>query len=222
MNSKRDIWGFGDDGLSLHYDGRRWKRIKNPLTGLGRRKGRLWGSACARPDLCFAGSRQERLIRWDGRRWKEVPSPVPGRRIYAMEFLSRTQGWMAGESFFARWNGRQWRRQTVRAPWIYNLAFADAKLGWAVGDKGAFFRYAGGTFARMQINGSRSRLRGVSCASPYHCWAVGNDGAAFRWDGRKWERIDLGTSRNLNEVALGHGVGFIVGDDALIFKLASE
>ncbi len=35
INSKSDIWAFGDNGLSLHYGGSNWKNIKNPLTARG-------------------------------------------------------------------------------------------------------------------------------------------------------------------------------------------
>ena len=56
INAPDNIWVFGDNGLSIRFDGKSWQHVRNPLTGTGKRKGRLWGAACAKPDLCFAGS----------------------------------------------------------------------------------------------------------------------------------------------------------------------
>ena len=32
VNAADDIWVFGDDALSLHYDGKEWTRVDNPLS----------------------------------------------------------------------------------------------------------------------------------------------------------------------------------------------
>jgi len=221
INSKEDIWVFGDGGLSLHYDGSKWRVIKNPLLGEKRKRGRLWGSGCAEPNRCFAGSRNGKLIEWDGKEWKEIKSPADGSRIYTIQFPFKNSGWMAGEAFFARWDGREWKRIGIDAPQIYDMTILSNDFGWAVGDGGVFFKYDGKTWARVDVKDSFIRLRGVSCSSRNDCWAVGDTGAAFYWNGKKWKRVKLATSERFSSVRLGHGHGFIVGHKGTIFKLSA-
>ena len=56
VNAPDDVWVFGDDALSLHYDGKGWTRVDNPLSRRKLSEGRLWGAGCATPDRCFAGN----------------------------------------------------------------------------------------------------------------------------------------------------------------------
>lgn len=222
INSEKDIWAFGDNGLALHYKGKKWKNVETPFTGKGRREGRLWGSGCAKPDLCFAGTRGGALIQWNGSSWKEVKSPADGARIYAMQFPSENMGWMAGEAFFAKWDGKEWKRQDIEAPRLYDMTITGKDSGWAVGDGGAFFKYDGNTFTKVNVKGSFFRMRGVGCSSKSSCWAVGDAGAAFKWDGSGWTKVKMGTFERFNRVKFGHGQGFMVGNKALIYKFTGK
>ena len=222
INSEKDIWAFGDNGLSLHYDGSKWKNVKNPLTGKGRREGRLWGSGCPTPKKCFSGSRSGDLVEWDGSSWKFAAKagepPAEGARIYAMQFPSKNLGYMAGEAFFAKWDGKAWKKLDVEAPRMYDMSLLSKDYGWAVGDGGAFFKFDGKTFTRVNVKGSFFRMRGVGCLSKDNCWAVGDAGAAFNWDGKGWKKVKMGTFDRLNSVRFGHGHGFIVGQKGLILQ----
>ncbi|MFQ5850005.1 MAG: WD40/YVTN/BNR-like repeat-containing protein [Candidatus Binatia bacterium] len=222
INSEKDIWAFGDNGLALHYDGSKWKNVENPYTGKGRREGRLWGSGCPKPDLCFAGTRGGALIQWDGKGWKEVGSPAEGARIYSMAFPSKNIGWMAGEAFFAKWDGKKWKRLDIEAPRMYDMALLGKNYGWAVGDGGAFFKFDGKTFTKLNVKGSFFRMRGVGCSSKNNCWAGGDAGALFKWDGKGWTKVKLGTFERFNRVKFGHGQGFLVGNKALIYKFTGK
>jgi hypothetical protein len=220
INSEKDVWLFGDNGLAMHYNGSEWKLAKTPVTGIGRREGRLWGSGCAKPDLCFAGTRDGRLVQMDGMAWKEVkPSPADGARIYSIQCPSENMCWMAGEAFFAKWDGKAWTRADIEAPRIYDMEILGNDFGWAVGDGGAFFKYDGKTFTKVNVKGSFFRMRGVSCESKSDCWAVGDAGAAFKWDGNGWTKVKLGTFDQLSRVKLAHGQGIIVGTKAQIYTL---
>ncbi|MCH8055544.1 MAG: hypothetical protein IH857_05255 [Deltaproteobacteria bacterium] len=221
-NSEKDIWAFGDNGLALHSDGKKWKAVKNPLTGTGRREGRLWGSGCATPNKCFSGSRSGHLIEWDGSSWKLVSKsgepPAGGSRIYAIEFISENNGWMAGEALMAKWDGKGWKKTNIEVPRIYDMAFVGSDFGWIVGDGGAFFKFDGKTWTKVDVKGSFFRMRGVGCSSKDDCWAVGDAGAAFQWDGKGWTKVKLGTFNRLSNVKFGHGHGFIVGQKGTILQ----
>jgi hypothetical protein len=223
INSEKDIWVFGDNGLSLHYDGKKWHGIKNPMTKKGRREGRLWGSGCATPSKCFAGSRAGDLIEWDGKEWKLIAKagdpPAEGARIYAMAFPSKSEGWMAGEAFVAKWDGNKWTKTEADVPRIYAMTTVGGDSGWMVGDGGAFFKFDGKAWSKFDVKGSFFRMRGVSCGSKDNCWAVGDAGAAFQWDGKGWKKVKIGTFDQLSRVDIAHGLGFMVTDKGAIYKL---
>lgn len=223
VNSEKDVLVFGDNGLILRGSGTSFKEIKNPFWKKGRREGRLWGSGCATPTKCFAGTRAGDLIESDGDNWKTISKagepPAEGARIYSMAFTSATEGYMAGEAFFAKWDGKKWTKLDVEAPRIYDLTILGNDFGWAVGDGGAFFKFDGKTFEKVTVKGSFFRMRGVSCAAKDNCWAGGDAGAAFHWNGSEWKKVKIGTFDRFNRVALGHGLGFMVTDKGGIYKL---
>ncbi len=221
VNADDDVWVFGDDALSLHYDGKAWTRVENPLSRRKPAEGRLWGAGCAAPDRCFAGTRDGRLIEWDGRKWRTARSPVDQERIHAMGFSSRDSGWMVGDGFFARWDGREWGKAEVAdVPRMYDLALMGNDWGWAVGDHGALFAYDGAAWKRVDVPGSLFRLRSVACASRTECWAVGEAGAVFGWDGARWRRTRLGTTERLTAVAIAEGTALLGGDRGTLFRRA--
>lgn len=43
MNADDDVWVFGDDALSLHFDGKGWTRVDNPVYRRKPSEGRLRG-----------------------------------------------------------------------------------------------------------------------------------------------------------------------------------
>ena len=218
VNAADDVWVFGDDALSLHYDGKAWTRVDNPLSRRKPSQGRLWGAGCAAPDRCFAGTRDGRLIEWDGRKWRDARSPVDGERIHAMRFSSPRAGWMVGEGFFARWDGKAWTKAGVKdVPRMYDLALVGDDWGWAVGDHGALFAYDG-AWTRADVPASLFRLRAVACASRAECWAVGEAGAVLLWNGTRWQRSRLGTPDRLTAVATRDGTALLAGDRGTLFR----
>ena len=219
VNADDDIWVFGDDALSLHYDGKEWTRVDNPLSRRKASEGRLWGAGCAARDRCFAGTRDGRLIEWDGRKWRNARSPVDQERIYAMQFSSPHAGWMVGEGFFARWDGNDWKKADVAGvPRMYDLAVIGNDWGWAVGDHGTLFEYDGANWQKVEVPGSLFRLRAITCASRSACWAVGEAGAVFGWNGVRWERTRLGTPERLTAVAMRQGTALLAGDRGTLFR----
>ncbi len=219
VNAPDDVWVFGDDALSLHYDGTAWTRVSNPLARRKPSEGRLRGAGCAAPDRCFAGTRDGRLIEWDGKEWRHARSPAGKARIYGLAFASRRSGWMVGEGFFARWDGSRWKKSDMPdIPRMYDVVLAGDGRGWAVGDHGAIFEYDGAAWKKSAVPGSLFRLRSVACASPTECWAAGAAGALFGWDGVRWQRTRLGTPERLTALAIRDGQGFLAGDRGALFR----
>lgn len=221
VNDVDDIWALGDNGLSLKFDGESWQAVRNPLTGTGKVRGRLWAAGCADANLCFAASQSGRVIRWDGRRWEEISSPVYDARIYGMQLASPEFGWMVGDGFFASWDGKQWTKAGLdKVPRMYGVALVGRDWGWAVGDRGVFFRYDGNAWTRAEVKGSLFRLRSISCSGKTECWAVGEAGAVFRWNGTDWQRVRVGTFNRLTTVKIAPGKKLIGGDQATVLEFA--
>lgn len=218
VNADDDIWAFGDNGFSLRFDGESWQAVRNPLTGIGQRKGSIWAAACADRDQCFAGSQEGRLIRWDGTRWDDVLSPAKDERIYGIQLTSPDSGWMAADGFLASWNGKRWTKADLEdVPRMYDVALIGRDWGWAVGDAGTVFKYDGEEWQEIEIKGSFFRLRSIACASKTECWAAGEAGAVFRWNGTQWERVRLGTINRLTTVKVTANKALIAGDKAALF-----
>ncbi len=222
VNDADDIWVFGDDALSLHYDGKAWTRVDNPLAWRKPSQGRLWGAGCAAPDRCFAGTRDGRLIEWNGGKWRDARSPVETARIHAIQFSSPRAGWMVGDGFFARWDGKDWKKADMKdVPRMYDLAVIGDDFGWAVGDHGALFAYDGAAWKKVEAPASLFRLRAIACASRTDCWAVGEAGTALGWKGERWQRTRLGTPDRLTAVAARNGTALLGGDRGTLFRRAA-
>ena len=219
VNADDDVWVFGDDVLSLHYDGKDWTRVENPLSQRKPAEGRLWGAGCAAPDRCFAGTRDGRLMEWDGHKWRHGGSPVERQRIHAIRFSSPRSGWMVGDGFFARWDGKDWKKADMEdVPRMYDLVLIGNDWGWAVGDHGVLYAYDGAAWKKVDVPESLFRLRAVACASREECWAVGEAGAVLGWDGVRWQRTRLKTPVRFTAVAMADGTALLAGDHGTLFR----
>jgi photosystem II stability/assembly factor-like uncharacterized protein len=89
------------------------------------------------------------IIRWDGRhwqRWFQSDLPIPAVNLYAIDMVSSTEGWAAGDppagggpTVFLHWDGHRWSPPRYDAPLnvrVNDLAMLDADFGWAVANTG--------------------------------------------------------------------------------------
>jgi photosystem II stability/assembly factor-like uncharacterized protein len=128
----------------------------------------------------------------------------------------------------ANWLGR-------RAPtdsFLWEVAFADAYHGWAVGDVDwrANARHStivatadGGDTWTLQDSGTAGGLRGVSAPDALHCWAVGYNGTitATNDGGQHWVVQDSMSSKDLRAVDFVDGLhGWAVGSGGAILATA--
>ncbi len=94
--------------------------------------------------------------------------------------------------------GASWeQRPSGTTETLFDVAFADARDGWAVGSSGTILhtRDGGMTWAAQQsgLEPAEETLLGVACISPSTAWAVGPDAALFTVDGGgDWLRATAG------------------------------
>jgi photosystem II stability/assembly factor-like uncharacterized protein len=174
--------------------------------------GKTWsrkpfGSASARSDMVFidalrgwvALSEDGVLHTLDGGDTWEYQHSVRAS-MNGLFFLNENDGWIAGwrgkdpgprfvrflsDGMVARTTdgGRTWARHesgTGKALW--DVAFVDAREGWAVGAFGAIlYSDDGGLTWTPQPSGTEETLRGVAFPDVNNGWAVGNNGVILKF-----------------------------------------
>ena len=195
---KDDAWAVGsaftaEDGsvttLALHWDGKRWTRVKTDVTGVtmpslvgvdGTSHRDVWAVGWSHrfdDDLMRVMTHIEH---WDGRRWERVPSPnrgsvVPNGAFRDVDARTRSDAWAVGShmrshggdhdeaAYTARWDGTRWTEVPVPA-----------------------------------AHGEATSLLGVAAVSKHEAWAVGRwqngelvQPLVERWDGERWQPVRL-------------------------------
>ena len=88
---------------------------------------------------------------------------------------------MVGEGFFARWDGKDWKKADMTdVPRVYDLAVIGNDWGWAVGDHGALFQYDGAAWKKVDVPGSLFRLRAIAVRLPVGLLGRGGGRGCFR------------------------------------------
>jgi photosystem II stability/assembly factor-like uncharacterized protein len=122
--------------------------------------------------------------------------------------------------------GATWTRQDIGDEvHFYNVAFADADNGLAVGQEGRdgiIYRTTDGGETWYRVNVRLNTLHlGVCYSSQSNAYVVGTDGVIVRSTdgGVTWEHQDSGTSTTLRSVFFIDALyGIIVGDDGIILR----
>ena len=171
--SAKNVWAVGETGVStatggglrtltLHWNGRAWKRVPspNPTTRMtssasfndtlaavaGSSSRDVW--AVGQYYVKTNGTRGSRslVLHWDGSRWKQVPTPdplTPGHASYLLGVAapSATGVWAvgrvnrhgAGHALVEFWNGARWRIVHTAGPPLTGVSAVGADDAWAAG-----------------------------------------------------------------------------------------
>lgn len=163
--------------------------------------------------------------------------------LTSVTFTDARHGWMAGQRtdshadfkggviFATTDGGTTWKTQyTTSAVWPVAVAFADCKVGWAVGlgesasrDTILATRDGGRTWV-PQGSGTHCDLESVACVDPTHAWAVGGDLSGSRGvivatsdGGDHWRKQYGTTSTDLCDVAFANDSdGYAVGGRSIL------
>jgi hypothetical protein len=159
--SATDVWAVGtyfdertgiDETLTVHWDGRRWSRVKSPGPSQG---SNVLNAVSARTptDVWAVGNTPLRNLtfRWDGTSWSQVHAPSYSWNdsvLYAVSARSASDAWAVGyeksnetgfdETLTLRWHGTIWSR--VKSPNddpysndLFGVSAISATDAWAVG-----------------------------------------------------------------------------------------
>lgn len=152
----------------LRWNGRKWARVKLPVTDAGDLSSidvvsatDAWAAGQAMPSPTKT---TPLILHWNGKRWSRV-ADGPGVSPHALAFGARNDGWAMANVVSMRWNGVKWRKVSIPAPGTTDFTGVSATSAsdvWAVG---------------------------VFCP-PNDCAAATPffDTLAMHWNGRRWQR----------------------------------
>jgi photosystem II stability/assembly factor-like uncharacterized protein len=120
--------------------------------------------------------------------------------------------------------GATWRKQESGTPrWLYGVAFADARNGWAVGEEGLILNTTdGGANWAVQISGVPSHLLSVHAVNARRVLVVGMNGFIVQTNdgGKHWQRDTSGTTTPLRGVFARSDQAWAVGRAGAILRYA--
>jgi hypothetical protein len=196
-----DLWGVGDGGTLVHWDGSVWSVAASPttltLTSVWAAGGKAWAAG------------QDTLLQYDGTSWSAVSlaSFIP----LAVWGLSASDVWAVGaDGQVERWNGASWTAsstgQVTQFASITGTSDSDVWIGgYGSGTTGAIEHWNGATWSPQTLPSGFARPTQVYSASPTDVWAI--DGRqALHYDGTSWTQ-DM-------SIADGYGLQSVFGSSA--------
>lgn len=191
--STSDVWGVGRGSLTLHWDGKVWRRFPNPGSTELRA---IWGSAS---NNVWAVGDSASIIRWNGTAWSRVsPASIPTTTgLNDIWGTSANDIWAVGDSgTILHYNGTSWAQVTT--PYINSFVTVWAAAStdvWVGGEYGILLRWDGTVFSEVAspVINTFWRIRGTSTSS---AWMTTYDnvgssypypyGNVYRWNGLSW------------------------------------
>lgn len=209
MRSDSDGWiigtGFvphqsGQPMLVLHYDGRTWTQMSDPLFAslflqqvTEAPDGEVWitgvDTSKPGPDCDDAAA----IVHYDGSRWLREQDDLANARLFGLAMVSAGDGWAVGYTpngtgrppagpqtgLIAHYQHGVWTTQsTVAGPvsdtffFLSAVAMVSSNEGWAVGNEGMLLHYHDGSWSQIQ-SPTNKNLESVMMVSPSEGWAMG-------------------------------------------------
>jgi hypothetical protein len=182
--SDKDVWGAGNGGMMVHWDGKVWRRIAVPT---GNDLQAIWGASDK--DVWAVGDAGV-VIHWDGTSWARITSPVPDSA--ALNDVWGTSGsnvWAVGDrGVILQYNGSAWGAFSL--PSINNLLTVwtgSTTDGWIGGDLGMLLRWDGTAWSEV-ASGSATPWMHIRGTASNKVWATKQNNEVWSFDGTKWAK----------------------------------
>jgi hypothetical protein len=196
-----DVWGVGDGGVVLHYDGKNFRAEHvDAHTDLLA----IHGSAA---NDVWAVGKGGLVLHYDGSAWSKndlssvIDASGAGRGVlYGVFAAAPNAVWAVGHTgvnaLIIHYDGEKWSSQPLMAatPQVLRAiwGFSADKL-WAVGDGGVIRVYDGTQWIadKSPTGGALNAIHGLAA---HDVWAVGAGGTAVHWNGTTWTNANMGLS----------------------------
>ena len=208
-----DIWGVGDAGAILQWNGAGWALQASPtdqaLYG-------VWGSS--HEDVWAAGA-QGTLAHFNGVTWSPVALPsATGAELRGLWGSSKDDVWLVGGGWTGAWHfdGTAWSKANMPGGDLRDVHGVAKDAVWTVGRYGAI-RFFDGANWNVQNPGNFNDMYSVHAISKTEVYAVGAEGLILAWDGALWTTMPSPTQRTLRAVwAEGTKDVYAVGDGGVL------
>lgn len=161
--------------------------------------------------------------------WQQQDLVTEGNKLRAVEFLSPTKGWAAGEEgvvLFTDDGGDSWEIQDpATADNIFAIKFIDSLNGWAVGASGAMIRTIdGGQDWEQSSSGTLFDIHDVAFVSASRGWACAEVGQVLESidGGITWSEVFNPATGTLWGMSFADSVGITVGADGTIMRVVND
>ena len=182
--SDKDVWGAGNGGMMVHWDGKVWRRIAVPT---GNDLLSIWGASDK--DVWAVGDAGV-VIHWDGTSWTRTTTPIPdSASLNDVWGTSGSNVWAVGDrGVIIQYNGSAWGAFTL--PSINNLLTvwtASTTDGWIGGDLGMLLRWDGTAWSEV-ASGSATPWLHIRGTASNKVYAAKQNSEIWVFDGSKWAR----------------------------------
>ena len=129
MVSSNDGWIVGGDGKILHFNGSSWVSASSPTTGW------IYEVQMLNSTTGWAIVMDYEILKYSNGSWSRISAPYG--RPWAMDFISETEGWLAGDDLYHFKDGHWINEYTLYTNQpslhIFGLDMISSTRGWAVG-----------------------------------------------------------------------------------------
>jgi hypothetical protein len=217
--STSDIWGVGNAGTIIHYDGNSWSTTPSGVTS------DLWGvwasgsnDVWAVGDLAAAGGNAVVLhTTGGGAPWTAVNNPGIPNKLNSIFGIGTADLWVVGDSavggapdFWHRDFQNTWKKLPIAGMTGYlSGVWASSPTDiYASGATGVVLHSNGTTTTSAQAAGALQHLLSIWGNAPNSIFAVGVMGTSVKYDGSSWKSIPNGTTQDLR---------YVFGDGTLVY-----
>lgn len=213
--SANDIWGVGQSGSLVHYDGQSWTKVS---LGITRNLYAVWASSAS--DVWVVGA-SGYITHYNGSAW----SPVSNGAVYDLNGIygiSANNVWAVGSNDaisggrpeFWHWDGSSWGSIDPGYNGSLTGVWASATNDiHACGANGFLIHYTG-TWSK--ISGPSANLQAIWGMNATNVFAVGAGGTVLYYNG-SWKGVSsTGTSSTLNALFGDSTNVFAVGNGGTI------
>ena len=188
LDTTKDGWLAGDDGLVMHYDGTTWHQMLLPKALKSMSFMAL--SIVGPNDIWFADTFGN-IAHFDGQQWTLTQFSYHDATVAAFAMTSDQSGWalinqIGSSQTVALHNvaGEWLPVQLPKNKGITGLALSSDSTGWAVGSEGAILRLQNGTWSVQ--NSATSNILNAVASFDNMAVAVGQNGAIVSYHNGSW------------------------------------
>ncbi len=134
-----DGWIVGNNGTILRWNGTTWSNFTSPTSA------RLNSVSMATASFGVAVGSGGLALHWNGASWSSVSTTI-NNELYDVYCIATDNCWAVGvQQTFVGWDGSVWSQfvfDNPSNPLVHGVHLWSETGGWAVGEAGAFYKYA--------------------------------------------------------------------------------